>query len=118
MIESTPSNTSLANFAATANRAADWLVRHWLLVALGLLGFWNLLPWLAPIFMHIGWELPGRAIYTLYVLFCHQMPQRSWFLFGPHFTYGVDQILLAWKGNTDPVIPLTMRAFIGTPDMG
>ena len=100
------------------DRAAGWLQAHWLLVVLLVLGVWNVLPWLAPVFMHLGWELPARGIYSFYVLFCHQLPQRSWFLFGPEFTYSRDQILLAWTGATDPVTPLRMRAFLGTAEMG
>lgn len=95
-----------------------WLQAHWLLAALLILAVWNGLPWLAPIFMRLGWETPAQAIYTLYILFCHQLPQRSWFLFGPEFTYSRDQILLAWTGTTDPVAPLRMRAFLGTAAMG
>ena len=105
-------------FAQTANRIADWLIGHWLLVALLMLGVWNLLPWLAPVFMHLGWELPGRGIYWLYVFFCHQLPTRSWFLFGPQFTYSRDAVLLAATGATDLVTPVTLRAFIGNSAMG
>ncbi len=46
------------------------------------------------------------------------MPQRSWFLFGEQFTYRMDDILLAMNGSTERVIPITMRSFIGTPEMG
>lgn len=99
-------------------RIAAWMVRHWLMVVLSLIGFWNLLPWLAPLFMHLGWELPARAIYFLYGFFCHQMPQRSWFLFGPQFTYSKNDILMAMNGTIAPVIPRSTRIFIGTPEMG
>ena len=105
-------------FAAAINRSAAWLIHHWLLVMLVGLGAWNLLPWLAPAFMKLGWETPARGIYFLYTFFCHQLPQRSWFLFGEQFTYTKNEILLAMNGNTDPVIPSTMRSFIGTPEMG
>lgn len=91
---------------------------HPLPTVLIVLGLWNLLPWLAPVLMHCGWEGPAHAIYTLYLLFCHQLPQRSWFLFGPEFSYTREEILLAWRGTTAPVPPLLMRAFIGNPDMG
>lgn len=68
--------------------------------------------------MKMGWETPARGIYFLYSFFCHQLPQRSWFLFGESFTYPKDEILLALNGNTDPVVPSAMRVFIGTPEMG
>lgn len=105
-------------FTRAVNRTLEWLLAHWLLTANALLGLWNLLPWLAPVFMQRGWSALARPIYGLYVLFCHQLPQRSWFLFGEQFSYTRAEILLAMNGSTEAVIPLTMRAFIGTADMG
>ncbi len=110
-----PQSTALAH---ATDRLFDWLVAHWLLVTLIILGVWNLLPWLAPVLMHLGWELPAQGIYWLYVFFCHQLPTRSWFLFGPQFTYSRDQILLAATGATDLVTPVRLRAFVGAPAMG
>ncbi len=101
-----------------ADDLAAWMLQHWLFLVLASLGLWNLLPWMAPVFMKLGWETPASIIYFVYQLFCHQMPQRSWFLFGPQFTYAKNDILMAMNGNTDPVIPRTMRVFIGTPEMG
>jgi hypothetical protein len=43
----------------------------------------NALPFLAPVFMKLGLEGIGRAIYLIYWPLCHQMAQRSFFLFGP-----------------------------------
>ncbi|MCO6453314.1 MAG: DUF2085 domain-containing protein [Caldilineales bacterium] len=115
-MQSSPSRWDAISLAI--NRFADWLIKRWLLVAIILLAAWNMLPWLAPVFMRLGWELPARGIHTMYVAFCHQLPQRSWFLFGPEFTYRTDDILLAMNGSTAAVTPLTMRAFIGNADMG
>lgn len=118
MIE-TPTPRTIAASANVIDRAARWLIAHWLLAANSLLALWNLLPWLAPVFMRQGWALPARGIYALYVLFCHQLPQRSWFLFGERFTYTRGEILLAWTGATELSGPLlTMRAFSGNPEMG
>lgn len=100
------------------DRAVEWLIRHWVWVVLFSLGVWNLLPWLAPVFMRIGWEIPAQTIYLFYSFFCHQLPQRSWFLFGSQFTYTQNDILTAMSGSTDPVIPNTMRSFAGTSEMG
>ncbi len=60
----------------------DDFVKHWLLIANAVLGIFVITPWLAPVFMHAGWEGAGRAIYFVYGFFCHQLPERSWFLFG------------------------------------
>ena len=51
-----------------------------------------ILPFLAPVAMQLGWTRIGRIIYTVYIPFCHQLPQRSWFLFGPNLTYRLDEI--------------------------
>ena len=37
--------------------------------------------------MHKGMEKPAGWIYKYYRIMCHQMPQRSWFLFGEQAYY-------------------------------
>lgn len=118
MIERTSPQSAADIFARLVNRLAEWMIAHWLLIALGFLGLWNLLPWLAPVFMHWGWTLPAKVIYTIYVFFCHQLPQRSWFLFGKQFTYSYQDIVYAIQGSYEYMIPLKMRAFIGNETMG
>lgn len=49
-----------------------------LIIVLGTLAF---LPFLAPVFMYIGWDAPAKAIYLLYSLFCHQFSTRSILIF-------------------------------------
>ncbi len=39
--------------------------------------FLNILPWLAPVFLQLGWEKPAKAIYFVYSFFCHQLAWRS-----------------------------------------
>ena len=80
-----------------------------------IVGLYVLLPFLAPLLMEIGWGLPGKAIYFIYSFFCHQLPERSFFLFGPHLTYSLPQIQTAWQ---DTFNPLVLRQFIGNPEMG
>lgn len=101
--------------AARLNRTVTWLGRHWLLVFLAVWGAFNLLPWLAPVFMKAGWDAAGRAIYTLYTFLCHQLPQRSYFLFGAQPMYELNEVQAVWQ-NTDN--PLILRQFTGTPEMG
>ncbi len=81
---SRPASTSA--LAAGVERFVQGLTRHWLLFVNLALGIWSGMPWLAPVFMRIGWQRPARLIYWVYGLFCHQYPQRSWFLFGASFT--------------------------------
>ncbi len=56
--------------------------RHWLRVALILLGIYVSLPFVAPTLMRLGLEGPGRLLYTLYSPFCHQFAFRTFFLYG------------------------------------
>lgn len=101
--------------APRLSRAVYWLGRHWLLVFLALWGTVNLLPWLAPVFMKAGWEPAGRAIYAFYTLLCHQLPQRSYFLFGERPMYELDEIQVVWQNTNNPLI---LRQFTGNPEMG
>jgi uncharacterized membrane protein len=72
-------------------------------------------PILAPIFMAIGWSAIGKAIYFIYSFLCHQLPERSYFLFGSKLTYSLAEIQAAWQNTTNPLI---LRQFIGNPEMG
>lgn len=101
--------------AAQLNRAVYWLSRRWLWVFLVVWGTFNLLPWLAPVFMKSGWEAGGRAIYTAYTLFCHQLPQRSFFLFGQQPMYELGEVQAAWQSTDNPLL---LRQFIGDAQMG
>lgn len=98
----------------TLQRAILGLARHWLLVLNLALGLFVVLPWLAPVFMRHGWEPAGRAIYTAYSYTCHQLPQRSYFLFGPKLTYSLAELQAAYPVSD----PDQLRAFVGTREMG
>jgi len=103
------------SLAISANRAVYWLVRHWIVVFALLAGLYVGLPWLAPVFMQLGWTGAGKTLYALYSTQCHQLPQRSFFLFGPQVMYSLDQIQ-ALVGATNN--PLVLRQFIGNAEMG
>ena len=101
--------------AAMANRLVYQLGRHWLLVFTVLWGLYVGLPWLAPVFMQIGWTGAGKAIYAVYSTQCHQLPQRSYFLFGEKTTYTLVEVKAAWQNTNNPAI---LRQFIGNPRLG
>lgn len=69
------------------DRSVYWFSKHWLamfnLMALIYVG----LPILAPFLMQAGLTAPARVIYTVYSPLCHQMTQRSFFLFGEQVAY-------------------------------
>jgi uncharacterized membrane protein len=89
--------------------------RYWIVFFTLLYGMLVVAPFLAPVFMDAGWSAPGRAIYFFYSFLCHQLPERSFFLFGPSFTYPLAQIQAAWQHTNNPVI---LRQFIGNAAMG
>jgi uncharacterized membrane protein len=91
-----------------------WFSRHWLAVFSIAWGVFVVLPWLAPMLMRIGATGPAKGIYFAYSFVCHQLPERSYFLFGPQPTYPLADINRVWPGND----PLTLRAFIGNAQFG
>jgi uncharacterized membrane protein len=61
--------------------------KRWLAVFNILAGIYVGLPLLAPVLMNAGATGPARVIYTVYSPMCHQMVQRSFFLFGDQPVY-------------------------------
>ncbi len=76
---------------------------------------WVALPWLAPMFMQVGWESLAKPIYWLYSFQCHQLPQRSFFLFGPQPMIPLSEVQAVWQNTTNPAI---LREFIGNAQLG
>jgi uncharacterized membrane protein len=80
-----------------------------------LFGLFVGLPFLAPIWMSLGWQFPARIIYSIYSFLCHQLPQRSYFLFGSQLSYSLAEINTVWPNISDFQV---LRQFIGTTEMG
>ena len=91
------------------------LSRHWFLFFVIFLGLYVGLPFLAPVFMHWGWFGAGKIVYWIYSFQCHQLPQRSFFLYGPKLMYSLGEIQTAWQITFNPII---LRQFNGAPQMG
>jgi uncharacterized membrane protein len=93
------------------------LARHWLAVFNVLTGLYVLLPVLAPVLMAVGAPQVGRLIYFAYRPACHQLPERTFFLFGPQPSYSLDEL---WAtGTVDPAAGLLARQrFLGTAQIG
>lgn len=66
---------------------ARWVLRHWLLFANGLVILYAGVPWLSPLAYAAGYPLLGRLLFLAYRPFCHQIPERSFFLFGYQVAY-------------------------------
>jgi uncharacterized membrane protein len=67
--------------------------------------------------MKLGWTEAGNAIYTVYSFLCHQMAQRSFFLFGQRVMYGPNQLPVTLTGNTG-TDALLLRNFRGNAALG
>jgi uncharacterized membrane protein len=94
---------------------AVWLGNHWFGTFLLIYGLWVFVPFLAPVFMNIGWSGAGKVVYFIYSFFCHQLPERSFFWFGQKAMYSLNEIQAAWQNTDNPMI---LRQFIGNETMG
>ena len=76
------------------DRCVFWLSKHWLAILNLLAAVYVGLPVLSPVLLYAGIERPGKLIQTLYrPPICHQLPQRSWFLFGQQPSYRLPELL-------------------------
>lgn len=104
----TNSNSSQQSFL-------QWISSHGFVIFLLVYGLWVFAPFLAPVLMHIGWTGTGKAIYFIYSFFCHQLPERSFFLFGEKTMYSLTEIQMTWQDTANPVL---LRQFIGNAAIG
>lgn len=96
------------------DRGVAGLARHWLVLANLMVGMYVGGTVLAPVLMRLGLERAGRLVYLLYSFVCHQLPERSYFLFGPAGlnTYSREQVI-AWGADPD-----YLRGFVGNAEVG
>jgi len=64
------------------NRLARWLAAHWLAVVNTFFFTYAGLPILAPVLLAAGFTGTANAIYQTYNMVCHQLPTRTYFIFG------------------------------------
>lgn len=108
-------NVAVAGRGAHSSSVGESPSRHWFKVFIIIYGLWVWTPFLAPVLMNIGWNGAGKAIYFAYSFFCHQLPERSFFLFGQKAMYSLHEIQAAWQ---DTINPFILRQFIGNEGMG
>lgn len=118
-----PLSTPYASAHAVEGVESKRKVIHWpdwLTLVIGFLAIFNGLPFLAPIFMKVGWEGAAQVIYWIYSGLCHQMAQRSFFLFGPQGfqMYNFEQLPINIEGLSAAEQLLALRRFIGNGAMG
>ena len=99
-----------------ADRLVFWLSKHWLSVFNTFILLYVGLPVLAPVLMFLGAEWPATIIYTIYRPLCHQLPQRSFFLFGPQLTYRAVELME--RVDIHVGLDLATRAFVGNETIG
>ncbi|KAA3644116.1 MAG: DUF2085 domain-containing protein [Chloroflexi bacterium] len=97
------------------SKAIYHISRNWIWLFSFGYGLYVGLPFLAPVFMQIGWESLGQTIYGIYTFLCHQLPQRSFFLFGKATMYPLQEIQAVWSQTNNPLV---LRQFIGDPAFG
>ena len=64
------------------NEIVAWCLAHWLLFANGLVLVYGGLPWLSPVLYAEGYSWWGRLLFLIYTPFCHQKPDRAFFVQG------------------------------------
>lgn len=98
------------------DRIVLWIARHWLALFNAAIFVYVAVPFLAPVFMHMGLTGSGRLIYLIYSPTCHQLPDRSYFLFGEQIVYTLEELEAA------QVLPgvgiLERRQYIGDAVIG
>ena len=107
---------ALARFISVIEDTANYISRHWAGMINLLLLLYVGLPLLAPVFMQVGWTFPARVVYTVYAPACHQLPERSYFLFGESAVYDLDELHADGVALSDN--PLLRRRYIGDVDHG
>ena len=94
---------------------ASYFNKYWFVLFTIFYGLLVGLPFLAPVLMHVGWTAPARGTYLIYSFICHQLPERSFFLFGQKTMYSIGEIQAVWQNTINPLV---LRQFIGNPEMG
>jgi len=84
--------------------------RHWLALVNLFMGLYVGLPILSPVLYHLGHAKAGYLVQTVFRPFCHQRPERSFFLFGEQMVYSYEE-LVARLGE----VP---SRYVGDADLG
>jgi uncharacterized membrane protein len=69
------------------DRASLWISQNYIHVFNILIFLYVGIPFLAPVLLKNGAVAPATVIYRFYSIMCHQLPFRSWFLFGEQAYY-------------------------------
>ncbi len=82
------------------------------------------IPFMAPVFLRMGYTLPAKIIYGIYSPLCHQYAFRSYFLFGKQWIYprelaGVNHLITYEEvvGHED-INVFEARRYVGDNEFG
>lgn len=102
--------------ARVGDRLVLGIARHWVALFSLALFLYVGLPFLAPVLMQAGATGPARVIYLVYSPACHQLPDRSYFLFGQNPVYTLEEL------ESSNALPgsglLERRRYIGDETLG
>ncbi|MEE9514331.1 MAG: DUF2085 domain-containing protein [Anaerolineales bacterium] len=109
--------------AVRMNKALLFFTRHWLAIFNLIVLLYVGLPFSSPFLIKAGMTTPARVIYKIYGPLCHQLPFRSWFLFGEQPVYpleraGLDVTSYEEIAGVSSVDLLGDRTFIGNESAG
>jgi uncharacterized membrane protein len=114
-----PAEGRTGDVAALIDGMVRWLARHWLALFNVFVALFFSLPFLAPVLMHVGATGAGHLIYVVYSPTCHQLPERSYFLFGPKVVYSEAQLeALGAMPSGLNLFQREMLRFPGNPQIG
>ena len=112
-VESTSSNRA----SAFVDRVVVWLSHHWLALINTVLAIYVGLPFVAPVAIESRHPFVAQIIYTVYTPVCHQLPQRSYFLYGEKPTYSLQELVDRVGEENLPLYPWP-RPFNGNAQVG
>lgn len=102
--------------ARRVDGAVLWIAQHWLALFNALVALYLLLPFLAPVLANAGLSRPASLLYSVYSATCHQLPERSYFLFGEQPFYSLSS--LETGGLSEDQGLFQRRAFRGNDSTG
>ncbi|MDE0198636.1 MAG: DUF2085 domain-containing protein [Caldilineaceae bacterium] len=105
-----------AAIARRVDGAILGIARHWLALFNALVALYLLLPFLAPMLARAGLTTPASLIYSVYSATCHQLPERSYFLFGEQPFYSLTALETSGLGEDQGLFQ--RRAFRGNENTG
>ena len=105
-----------AEVARRVDGVVIWIARHWLALFNSLVALYLILPFLAPVLAQAGLTTPASLLYTTYSATCHQLPERSYFLFGERPFYSLSALETTGLGEGQSFFQ--RRAFRGNETAG